>query len=77
MISDENLTAEEKFSLTKNDIYETIVDIRADITKAKIPNDSRCYLFVTPDTMSLMWNDTTANLAMLAGHPRFTTRVDK
>lgn len=93
--------------LTKDNIYETIVDIRADMTKAKIPNDGKRYLLVTPDTMSLIlkspefvgasdlsdsikatgaigkiagfvvkeWNDTTANLAMLAGHPRFATRV--
>lgn len=93
--------------LTKDNIYETIVDIRADMTKAKIPNDGRRYLLVTPDAMSLIlkspefvsasalgdeikatgaigkiagfivkeWNDTTANLAMLAGHPRFATRV--
>ena len=95
--------------LTKDNIYETIVDIRADMTKAKIPNDGRRYLLVTPDAMSLIlkspefvgasnlgdeikatgavgkiagfivkeWNDTTANLAMLAGHPRFATRVNE
>lgn len=93
--------------LTKDNIYETIVDIRGDMTKAKIPNDGKRYLLVTPDAMSLIlkspefvsasalgdeikatgaigkiagfivkeWNDTTANLAMLAGHPRFATRV--
>lgn len=93
--------------LTKDNIYDTIVDIRADMTKAKIPNDGKRYLLVTPDAMSLIlkspefvgaselgdsikatgaigkiagfivkeWNDTTANLAMLAGHPRFATRV--
>lgn len=95
--------------LTKDNIYETIVDIRADMTKAKIPNDGRRYLLVMPDAMSLIlkspefvsasnlgdeikstgaigkiagfivkeWNDTTANLAMLAGHPRFATRVNE
>lgn len=95
--------------LTKDNIYETIVDIRADMTKAKIPNDGKRYLLVTPDAMSLIlkspefvsasalgdeikatgaigkiagfivkeWNDTTANLAMLAGHPRFATRVNE
>lgn len=93
--------------LTKDNIYDTIVDIRRDMTKAKIPNDGKRYLLVTPDTMSLIlkspefvsasnlgdeikatgaigkiagfivkeWNDTTANLAMIAGHPRFATRV--
>lgn len=93
--------------LAKDNIYDTIVDIRADMTKAKIPNDGKRYLLVTPDVMSLIlkspefvsasalgdeikatgaigkiagfivkeWNDTTANLAMLAGHPRFATRV--
>ncbi len=93
--------------LTKDNIYDTIVDIRADMTKAKIPNDGKRYLLVTPDVMSLIlkspefvsasalgdeikatgaigkiagfivkeWNDTTANLAMLAGHPRFASRV--
>lgn len=93
--------------LTNNNIYDTIVDIRAAMTKAKIPNDGKRYLLVTPDAMSLIlkspefvsasalgdeikatgaigkiagfivkeWNDTTANLAMLAGHPRFATRV--
>lgn len=93
--------------LTKDNIYETIVDVRADMTKSKIPNDGKRYLLVTPDAMSLIlkspefvsasnlgdeikatgaigkiagfivkeWNDTTANLAMLAGHPRFATRV--
>lgn len=95
--------------LTKDNIYETIVDIRAAMTKAKIPNDGKRYLLVTPDAMSLIlkspefvsasalgdeikatgaigkiagfivkeWNDTTANLAMLAGHPRFATRVNE
>lgn len=95
--------------LSKDNIYDTIVDIRADMTKAKIPNDGKRYLLVTPDAMSLIlkspefvsasnlgdeikesgaigkiagfivkeWNDTTANLAMLAGHPRFATRVNE
>lgn len=79
------------------------------MTKAKLPNDGKRYLLVTPDAMSLIlkspefvsasnlgdeikatgaigkiagfivkeWNDTTANLAMLAGHPRFATRVNE
>lgn len=93
-------------SLTKDNIYGTIVDIRTAMNKANIPAANR-YLLVTPDTMSLIlkspeyiaasnlgdevkqtgavgkiagflvieWNDSTANLAMLAGHPRFATRA--
>lgn len=93
--------------LTKDNIYDAIVDVREDMTIAKIPNDGKRYLLVTPKIMSLIlkapefikasdlgdeikvtgaigkiagfivkeWNDTTANLAMLAGHPRFATRV--
>lgn len=95
-------------SLTKDNIYNAIVDIRTDMNKANIPAQGR-YLLVTPDTMALVlkspefisasslgdevkqsgavgkiagflvieWNDTTANLAMLAGHPRFATRAQE
>ncbi|MBR6243842.1 MAG: hypothetical protein IKQ90_10150 [Ruminococcus sp.] len=95
-------------SLTKENIYDTIVDIKTAMSKSKIPNDGRRYLLVTPDAMALIlkspefisasslgddvkangvvgkiagflvkeWNDDTANLAMLAGHPRFATRVN-
>ena len=94
-------------TLTKDNIYSEIVNIRADMSKSNIPNDGKRYLLVTPDTMSLIlkspefisasslgdevkqtgaigkianflvieWNDTTANLAMIAGHPRFATRA--
>ncbi|MCR5731236.1 MAG: hypothetical protein K6G20_12900 [Ruminococcus sp.] len=94
-------------SLTKDNIYTTIVDIRTAMSKAKVPNDGRRYLLVTPDSFALIlkspefiaasslgdevkqqgilgkiagflvkeWNDSTANLAMIAGHPRFATRV--
>lgn len=95
-------------ALTPENIYDKIVDLRAAMTKAKIPNDGRRYLLCTPDTYSLIlkdkdhfvgssdlgdevkqtgavgkiagflvfeWNDETANLAMLAGHPRFATRA--
>lgn len=87
--------------ITKSNIYDTIVDIRTAMSKAKIPNDGKRYLLVTPDAMSLIlkspefisasslgdtvkesgavgkiagflvieWNDSTANLAMIAGHP--------
>lgn len=93
--------------LTKDNVYAAIVDIRTAMSKAKIPNDGKRYLLVTPDTMALIikspefikasalgdevkesgivgriagfnvieWADETANLAMLAGHPRFATRV--
>jgi hypothetical protein len=95
-------------SLTKDNIYNTIVDIRTAMNKANVPGDSR-YLLVTPDTMGLIlkspefisasslgdevkqsgavgkiagflvieWNDTTANLAMIAGHPKFATRAEE
>ncbi len=95
--------------LTKDNIYDTIVDIRTAMSKAKIPNDGKRYLLVTPEAMALIlkspefvsasslgddvkengvvgkiagflvaeWNDSTANLAMIAGHPRFATRVNE
>ncbi len=94
-------------TLTNTNIYNTIVDVRTAMSKAKIPDDGRRYLLVTPDTVALLlkspefisasdlgdqvkqkgvigkiagflvkeWNDSTANLAMIAGHPRFATRV--
>lgn len=94
-------------SLTAQNIYDTIVDIRTAMSKANIPNDGKRYLLVTPDTFNLVlkspefiaasslgdevkqsgilgriagfnvkeWNDSTANLAMIAGHPRFATRA--
>lgn len=94
-------------ALTADNIYSTIVDIRAAMSKANIPNDGRRYLLVTPDAFALIlncpqflaasalgddvkktgavgmiagflvkeWNDSTANLAMIAGHPRFATRA--
>ncbi len=96
-------------TLTSENIYGVIVDLRTDMSKANIPNDGRRYLLVTPDTMALIlkspefisasslgdevkqtgaigkianflvieWNDTTANLAMVAGHPRFATRAEE
>lgn len=94
-------------AITSDNVYDKIVDLRTAMSKAKIPNDGKRYLLVTPDTMALIikspefikasalgdavvqtgavgkiagflvaeWNDTTANLAMIAGHPRFATRV--
>lgn len=96
-------------SLTKDNIYNAIVDIRTAMSKANVPNDGRRFLLVTPDTFALIlkspefisasdlgddvkqngilgkiagflvkeWNDSTANLAMIAGHPRFATRVNE
>lgn len=94
-------------TLTKDNIYSAIVDIRTAMSKANIPDDGKRYLLVVPDTMALIlkspefikasalgdavvqtgavgkiagflvieWNDSTANLAMIAGHPRFATRA--
>lgn len=94
-------------SLTKDNIYNTIVDLRTAMSKANIPNDGKRYLLVVPDVLALIlkapefikasdlgdavvqtgaigkiagflvieWNDTTANLSMIAGHPKFATRV--
>lgn len=100
-------TVDNETALTKDNIYEKIVDIRTRMNKANIPNDGKRYLLVLPDAMALVlkspefvaasslgddvkvtgavgkiagflvieWNDTTANLQMLAGHPRFATRA--
>lgn len=91
-------------------IYDTIVDVRTQMSKANVPNDNRRYLLVTPDTLALIlkdtehfiraselgddvvqagiigriagfnvieWNDSTANLVAVAGHPEFATRVNE
>ena len=95
-------------TLTKDNIYSTIVDIRTAMNKANIPINGR-YLLVTPETSALIlnapefikasalgdtvvqtgaigkiagflvldWNDSTANLAMIAGHPKFATRAEE
>lgn len=100
-------TTDNEVLLTKDNIYSVIVDIRARMNKANIPNDGKRYLLVTADAMALIlkspefiaasslgdavkqtgaigkiagflvieWNDNTANLRMLAGHPRFATRA--
>lgn len=100
-------TVDNETLLTKDNIYEKIVDIRTRMNKANIPNDGKRYLLVLPDAMALIlkspefiaasslgddvkvagaigkiagflvieWNDTTANLQILAGHPRFATRA--
>lgn len=100
-------TVDNETELTKDNIYEKIVDIRTRMNKANIPNDGKRYLLALPDAMALIlkspefiaasslgddvkqtgavgkiagflvieWNDTTANLQLLAGHPRFATRA--
>lgn len=100
-------TVDNETLLTKDNIYDKIVDIRTRMNKANIPNDGKRYLLVLPDVMALIlkspefvsasslgdeikvtgaigkiagflvieWNDTTANLQILAGHPRFATRA--
>ena len=94
-------------SLTKDNIYNTIVDIRTAMSKANVPDDGKRYLLVVPDVFALIlkspefisasdlgdavkqqgilgkiagflvkeWNDSTANLAMIAGHPKYATRA--
>lgn len=100
-------TVDNETALTKDNIYEKIVDLRTRMNKANIPNDGKRYLLALPDAMALIlkspefiaasslgdevkqtgavgkiagflvieWNDTTANLQLLAGHPRFATRA--
>lgn len=103
-------TIKNESSLTSDNIYDKIVDVKTDMDKANIPNDGKRYLLVLPDTMALIlkdkdhfvkasdlgdaivqtgavgkiagflvieWNDATANLAALAGHPRFATRAEE
>jgi len=41
-------------SLTKTNIYETIVNARTALSTAKVPNDNRRFLLVTPATMALV-----------------------
>lgn len=93
-------------ALTKDNIYDAIVDVRTAMNKAHVLKKDR-YLLVTPDAMALVlkspeftaasslgdsvketgaigkiagflvieWEDETANLAMIAGHPRYATRA--
>lgn len=102
-------TVDNETLLTKDNIYDKIVDIRTRMNKANIPNDGKRYLLVLPDAMALIlkspefvsasslgdevkvtgavgkiagflvieWNDSTANLQMLAGHPRFAARANE
>lgn len=41
-------------ALTKNTIYESIVDVRTKMSEAKVPNDNRRWLACTPATYSLI-----------------------
>lgn len=102
-------TVKNESTLTKDNIYSKLVELRTDMSKANIPNDGKRYFLATPDTMALIlqapefikasalgdsvvqtgavgkiagfliieWNDTTANLAGVAGHPRFATRAEE
>lgn len=94
-------------SLSKDTIYDYIVEVRKELSKANVPDDGKRYLLLTPDAYAYVlkcdeftsaselgdsvkqtgatgkiagflvkeWNDSTPNLAMLAGHPRFATRA--
>lgn len=94
-------------SLTKDNVYSNVVDIRTAMSKANIPDDGKRYLLAVPEVIALLlkcpefiratalgdttitngtvgkiagfivkeWNDSTANLAMIAGHPKFATRA--
>ena len=94
-------------TLSKDIIYDAIVEVRKALSKANIPDDGKRYLLLTPDAYAYVlkcdeftsaselgdsvkqtgaagkiagflvkeWNDDTAGLAMLAGHPRFATRA--
>lgn len=94
-------------SLSKDTIYDYIVEVRKELSKSNVPDDGKRYLLLTPDAYAYVlkcdeftsaselgdsvkktgdtgkiagflvkeWNDSTPNLAMLAGHPRFATRA--
>lgn len=94
-------------TLSKDNVYSVIVDIRKEMNKVNVPDDGRRYLLVTPDAEAFIlkspefisasdlgdevkengavgkiagfnvipWNEDTAGLAMIAGHPKFATRV--
>lgn len=95
-------------SIGPSTIYGEVVNIRTRLSKAKVPDDGKRYLLVTPDSYAALlkcpefvkasalgdstvqtglvgkiaglnvyeWNDDTANLAMIAGHPRYATRIN-
>jgi hypothetical protein len=43
-------------TLTKDNIYSKLVDLRTAMSKANIPNDGKRYFLATPDTMALILN---------------------
>lgn len=47
-------TVDNETLLTKDNIYEKIVDIRTRMNKANIPNDGKRYLLALPDAMALI-----------------------
>lgn len=47
-------TIDNETELTKDNIYDKIVDIRTRMNKANIPNDGKRYLLVLPDAMALI-----------------------
>ena len=94
-------------TMTKDTIYDSIVDLSTTMDTSNIPDDGMRYLLVKPNIYAyilkspeftassvlgdgvketgvigqiagfnvIKWNDSTANLAMIAGHPKFATRV--
>jgi hypothetical protein len=97
-------------SITATNVYEVIIDIRARLSKANVPDDGRRYLLVTPDVYSFLlrdtvnfigssalsdeikatgaigkvagfnvyeWNDSTANIKFIAGHPSYAVRAEE
>jgi len=94
-------------TMSKDTIYDTIVDLGTQMDEANVPDDGARFLLVKPriyayvlkspeftassvlgDSVKetgvigniagfnvIKWNDSTANLAMIAGHPKFATRV--
>ncbi len=44
------------FALTKDNIYQAIVNLRTKMSKNNVPNDSKRYLLVTSDVMALILN---------------------
>lgn len=47
-------TVDNESQLTKDNIYEKIVDLRTRMNKANIPNDGQRYLLALPDAMALI-----------------------
>lgn len=47
-------TLDNTTALTKNNVYETAVDVGKELSEAGIPNDGRRYMLVTPTTYALM-----------------------